>query len=293
MRVVASTILFAWAFAFSVPTQIGSWMLARKLGSRPAEFSVLIDRGVTMTTSDGIALVSDIYRPQVDGPTPTILVRIPYSKTLKNTFFASVVGRFWAERGYTVVIQGTRGRYESGGQYYPLRGERQDGIETLQWIAKQPWFNGRLGMWGGSYFGYTQWVVADQVNPGPSALMIQLSSVSFYEMLYPGGAFSLESALIWPTQSYRDLDDWPSDEVLRPGYNGFPLLEADDRAFRDIPAFNDWVIHSERDDYWREIDGDDRAKRLVAPVLLMAGWYDPFLPSQLDDFVRICREACL
>ena len=291
MRALALASFLSIGSLSCAPTQIGSWWLARQLDTRPPEFAVQVERGATMMTSDGIALVSDIYHPKKEGPTPIILVRIPYSDTFLNKLYATVVGRFWAERGYRVIIQGTRGRYQSGGNYYPLRHERQDGIETLQWIAKQPWFDGRLGMWGGSYFGYTQWVVADQVNPGPSALMIQLSSVSFYEMLYPGGAFSLESALIWAIQSYRDLDEWPSDEVLRPGYNGFPLLEADDRAFRDIPAFNDWVIHSERDDYWREIDGDDRAKRLVAPVLLMAGWYDPFLPSQLDDFVRIRREA--
>src|SRR3989454_257680 len=291
MMVVASTILFAWAFAFSVPTQIGSWMLARKLGSRPAEFSVLIDRGVTMTTSDGIALVSDIYRPKVEGPTPTILVRIPYSKTLKNTFFASVVGRFWAERGYTVVIQGTRGRYESGGQYYPLRGERQDGIETLQWIAKQPWFHGRLGMWGGSYFGYTQWVLADQINPGPSSLMIQISSTNFHEMFYPGSAFSLESALYWAVGSHGDQDISPSLETLQRGYDGFPLVEADDRSSQDIPFFNDWVKHPGKDQYWAEIDGEERAKQLQAPVLLMAGWDDPFLPTQLKDFLQIRREA--
>lgn len=244
-----------------------------------------------MTTSDGVTLVSDVYHPQTTGPTPTILVRIPYSETFLNQLYATVVGRYWAERGYRVVIQGTRGRYRSGGRYYPLRPERQDGLETLQWIARQPWFDGRLGTWGGSYFGYTQWVLADQINPGPSALMIQLSSTSFYGMFYPGGAFSLESALVWAVQSYGYQDDWPSEEALRPGYDGFPLVEADDRALRDIPAFNDWVLHFSRDEYWRAIDGEDRAKRLAAPVLLLAGWYDPFLPTQIEDFARIRREA--
>ena len=199
-----------------------------------------------MITSDGVMLVSDIYHPQNAAPTPTILVRIPYSETFLNKLVVTVIGRFWAERGYRVVIQGTRGRYQSGGQYYPLRPERQDSIETVRWIARQPWFDDRLGMWGGSYFGYTQWVLADKVDPGPSALMIQVASTSFYDMFYPGGAFSLESALVWAIQSYGDQDAWPSEKVLLPGYERFPLLEADNRAFGDIPAFNDWVNHPKR-----------------------------------------------
>src|SRR5207249_3553503 len=80
-------------------------------------------------------------------------------------------------------------------------------------------------------------------------------------------------------------------EEMARGFNGFPLIEADDRAVGDVAFFNDWVLHSDRDDYWAQIDGNDRASRLEAPVLLMAGWYDPFLPTQLNDFIRIRREA--
>jgi putative CocE/NonD family hydrolase len=273
--------------------QLAPWVLARQLDMRSSEFAVRIERGVAMKTSDGITLVSDIYHPQKAGKTPTILVRIPYSKTLVNTLFATVAGRMWAERGYTVVVQGTRGRYQSGGHYYPLRGERRDGIETLAWIAKQSWFNGRLSMWGGSYFGYTQWVLADQIAPGPSALIIQLASTDFHGMFYPGGAFSLESALCWTvvSQGKEDRSNWPSQKELQAGYDGFPLLEADDRVGKDIPFFNDWVRHSEKDEYWLEIDGEDRARRLKAPALLMAGWFDPFLPTQINDFVRIRSEV--
>ena len=76
-----------------------SFWLSHELSVRPAEFDVRIERGVPMMTSDGIALVSDIYHPKDVARTPTILVRIPYSKTWLNTSFATVVGRMWAERG--------------------------------------------------------------------------------------------------------------------------------------------------------------------------------------------------
>jgi predicted acyl esterase len=140
-------------------------------GIRPAEYAVAIERNVTMTTSDAVALVADIHRPKMNGAAPTILVRIPFSRTFRNSLSADAVGRFWASRGYIVVVQGTRGRFKSGGAFYPLRHERQDGIETLQWLARQPWFDGRLGMWGGSAFGHTQWALADQSRPSPTALM--------------------------------------------------------------------------------------------------------------------------
>src|SRR5215831_17192055 len=123
------------------------------------------------------------------------------------------------------------------------------------------------------------------------ALLIQICSSDLYRMFYPGGAFSLESALYWALRSRGDRDDPPSAETLDRGVAGLPLRDADNRAAEDVPFFNDWVDHPERDDYWIAVDGDSRPERLQAPVLLMAGWYDPFLPTMLDDFVRIRRSA--
>ncbi len=274
-----------------VKLQLAPTVLARQLGIRGSEFAVRIERGIKVPMSDGVILITDIYHPQRISETPTILVRIPLFKAMKPRLFANVIGRLWAERGYTVVIQGIRGHYGSGGAYYPLRDERKDGTDTLAWITRQSWFNGRLGMWGGSYFGYTQWVLADQVNPGPTALMIQLCSTDFHGMFYPGGAFSLESALYWAVWSASGQAESPLPSILEPGYKGFPLIKADDRVGKDIGYFNDWVVHSERDSYWQKIDEEKRPESLVAPVLLMAGWYDPFLPTQLNDFIRIKQGA--
>ena len=129
------------------------WFFLPSEGVRQAQYDVHTERRVGFTSSDGISLVADIHRPKGVHKTPTILIRIPFSLTRGNRIRSDVVGRYWASRGYTVVIQGTRGRYESGGEFYPMLYERQDGIETLHWLEKQPWFNGRLGMWGGSSSG--------------------------------------------------------------------------------------------------------------------------------------------
>jgi len=296
-----STLVFKLLLLAGLPLFTGcqatliDWVAARfflpKEGIRPAAYAVKVEREVAMTTSDGILLAADIYHPKTEAKTPTILVRIPVTETRTNVIRADVVARFWAKRGYTVVIQGTRGRYRSGGRFYPLRHERQDGLETLAWIARQPWYDGRLGMWGGSAFGYTQWVLADQKDPGPSALILQICSTDFHGVFYPGGAFALESALFWAGRSRGQRDQMPSQETLQQGYQGFPLVEADDRSVGDTDFFNDWVNHPERDAYWLAIDGTDRTHTLKAPALLMAGWFDPFLPTQLNDFVSIRHFA--
>ena len=80
-------------------------------------------------------------------------------------------------------------------------------------------------------------------------------------------------------------------EVVSRGVRGVPLIESDDRAGKNIGFFNDWAQHVERDVYWQQIDGEDRAAKVDAAVLLMGGWYDPFLPTQLADYSRIRAGA--
>ena len=260
-------------------------------GVREASHQVGTTRRVGFTTRGGIQLLADFHRPMGLEQAPTILVRIPFTKTFSNQLQSDVVGRYWASRGYNVIIQGTRGRYESGGKFYPLRHEREDGIETLRWLGQQPWHDGRLAMWGGSAFGHTQWAVADQTSPGPAAFFVQIVSTSFRKMFFPGGAFSLESAVYWAIRSRGPEDRTVNNQDLEKGVNEFPIIESDDRAIGDTKFFNDWVQNEHNDNYWRIIDGERRTETLQAPALLLAGWFDPFLPSQIEDFIDITTNA--
>ena len=296
------TRLLQWTLAVIVGLGIVAWigyqiapsLLAHSLGFRRPQFAVRVQSRAAIVTSDGIILLADIYHPQHTNRTPTVLVRIPLTRTFENSLFASIIGRMWTERGYTVMIQGTRGRYGSGGIFYPLRGERQDGIETLAWIGRQPWFDGHIVTWGGSAFGYTEWAIADQTTPALSALTVYFASTDFHGMFYPGGAFSLYSALSWAWRSHgsKDRADWPSAPEVTRVARGFPVEDADRRAIgSDVPFFKDWVNHPDRDSYWADIDGFGRTQSLRAPILLIAGWYDPFLPTQLNDFVQVRRST--
>ena len=156
-----------------------------------AQFAVRIERMAGFTTSDGIQLVADIYHPQRAGPkTPTILVRLPYSKNATNKLFATVAGRMWAERGYTVVLQGTRGRYESGGDYYPRgttrrhRDTRLAGPATV--VRRPPGYVGLLVL-----CLHTVGAGRPQ-EPRTKVLLIQECSTDMHGMFYHGGAFSLK-----------------------------------------------------------------------------------------------------
>lgn len=265
--------------------------LAHQMGMRRSEYYVTDEKKVPIKTTDGEILYADIYRPERLTPAPTILVRIPLDNNFKGAAMSNLIGRIWAERGYNVVIQGVRGRFHSSGKHIPFATERKDGIATLKWLNKQSWHNGKTGMWGGSYFGYTQWVLSDQDTLGIKALMTQISSSSIYNTFYQGGPFAYESALFWATRSYSDKDTPMKFDTLSKGYNTGPMIEADERVIQNIPFYKEWVKHTTKDAYWINVDGIDRAKQLKAPVLMMAGWYDPFLISQVKDFEDIKHYA--
>lgn len=255
-----------------------------------AVFAVRIERALQCRMDDGTRLLADVYHPKWQEKSPSILVRIPYTKTLKNQLLTDFAGRLWAERGYTVVIQTTRGRGGSGGTYYPLIHERADGLSTLAWLKQQPWFNGQVLTWGGSAFGYTQLALSDSTDPPISGMFIYESTSDFHRMFYPGGAFALQSALTWAVNSNgtRDLPKWPQPEEISAGAFNVPLLQADNRiSGHNIDFYDDWARHNEADEYWHSLDASSLIRKLNAPVMMMAGWYDPFLPAQLADYAAL------
>jgi len=284
LLIIAFAGIVVWILHTILPT-----IISTNLGIGPPEFAVRAEKNIPIKTLDGIDLYANIYRPIRSDSTGTILVRIPYTANLYNSYRIDLISRIWAEHGFNVVMQGTRGRGHSEGEYYPFKYEGADGLVTLEWISKQPWFNGRLGMWGGSYFGYTQWVLADQKNPGPNALGVQIASTNFYEMFYVGGAFALESALHWALTSGPFEDIEYTEEQFEKGIQGFPSIDADNRAGKNSDFFDEWVSHTQYDEFWKKINTRDKIESLSGPVHLISGWYDPFLSSQLKDF-QLIRE---
>jgi putative CocE/NonD family hydrolase len=114
--------------------------------------SIKIEIDVALTMRDGVKLYANIYRPDVPGPFPVILQRTPYDKAAPNTKLMLDPIKA-AKRGYAMVIQDTRGRYTSGGEFYCFRDDMNDGYDTVEWAASQPWSTGKVGRSKKVFFG--------------------------------------------------------------------------------------------------------------------------------------------
>jgi putative CocE/NonD family hydrolase len=231
--------------------------------------------GVETPMRDGVKLVSNLWLPDAVGKFPTILIRTPYDKTPQFRRYSLAA---YVKAGYAVMLQDTRGRGDSEGQFDFYFPEGKDGYDTIEWIAKQPWSNGRVGMDSGSYLGTVQYLAARE-NPKHLACIAPTapSGRLFDEIPYQGGAFRLEWALPWLSGvmgkvSQSDLAayvDWAKLAKER------PLVSLDTMMGRPMPIYQAILAHQTLDDYWRRIQfGPEDFAKLNLPVLTVSGWFD-------------------
>ena len=259
--------------------------LAWRAGTGSLKGGVPQRQTLQVTMRDGVSLSTDLYLPTIPAPYPAIAVRTPYKKEEGR-----IVAEFFARYGYAVAIQDVRGRHASQGDFYPFRHEVNDGIDMTRWLKKQSWCNGKIGAFGGSYLGFTQWAMATG-NPEISSIAPAFITANLYNGIYRAGAFGKLTFLQWCLTSYGRYGDTGGAAGIQKGYRHFPLLESDDVALRDIPFYNDWVSHPTPDSYWQDLNVDQRFAELRAPAFLTAGWYDFFLEAQLQDFQLLQRTA--
>lgn len=226
--------------------------------------------------SDGTLLATDIYLPAgKKGPFPCVLIRTPYNKSA-----AHGDGERFAKKGYAVVIQDTRGKYGSQGRFYPFRHERRDGLETAAWIRSREWSNGKIAGWGGSYVGYTQWAIADQLD----VIFPLVTSANMFELAYPGGLLSLATIFNWGLVVDSKTVNNIKPEKLSAACSILPLSVADDSTFAQNDFVDDWLAHTRYDGYWAALD---HRAATAPPMISIAGWYDIFLEPQINDFIRL------
>ena len=267
----------------------------------PRTTEVSVERGLTAKMPDGVELVADRWYPthplgEGKGEPATVLIRTPYGRTVMGP-----LGRLYAERGYQVVVQSCRGTFGSGGEFVPVRNEQADGRATLEWVAGQPWFDGRLVMWGGSYLGMTQWAVAQDAPDFVRALSLQVTAANFRDsVVFPGGAFALETGLAWLHEIKNQELGWRT--VLRTHLRGarvvstasavLPLGKCDAAAIGEPMAFyQDWLEHSAPGDPWWDAVDFGRRLEKVPPSSFIGGWYDLFLKAQVDDYEALRRAG--
>ena len=137
------------------------------IGMRRKYMRLIIDRDVPVEMRDGTVLRADVYRPESDAPWPVLLQRTPYDKNVPRISALLLNPIRAASAGYAVVVQDVRGRFASDGDFYTFRHEPDDGYDTIAWAAAQPWSTGKVGMFGLSYVGATQWLAAIYDPAGP------------------------------------------------------------------------------------------------------------------------------
>ncbi len=278
------------------PGAVQSWLAAGMAGLLPRYLAWRAGTGsfqggipgkqtLHVPMRDGVSLATDLYLPTTPAPYPAIAVRTPYTKEEGR-----IVAEFFARYGYAVAIQDVRGRHASQGDFYPFRNEVNDGIDMIHWLKQQSWCSGKIGAFGGSYLGFTQWAMATG-NPEITSIAPAFITANLYSGIYSAGAFGKLTFLQWCLTSYGRYGDMGGAANIQKGYRHFPLVESDDVALRDIPFYDDWVGHPAPDSYWQALSVDHRFAELRAPAFLTAGWYDFFLEAQLQDFQLLQRTA--
>ena len=128
---------------------------------------VLVEKDLPMRTRDDVTLYADVYRPDAPGRFPVLVVRTPYDKSQD---MALTEKDYFPARGYVVVVQDTRGRFRSEGEFYPFLYEAQDGYDAIEWAASLPWSDGNVGTVGQFYLGLVQYLAAPQRPPHLKAM---------------------------------------------------------------------------------------------------------------------------
>jgi len=277
--------------------------LARLLRLPAPRYEVAVERNLAIPMPDGVALRADHYFPRPAGSYPTILVRTPYGRGSAGGLLAqgmAVLLTCFAERGYHVLVQDTRGRFDSEGDFEPLTHEAADGRATVDWLAGQPWFNGTLGMWGPSYLGYVQWAVASAAPPPLKALVPIITFSRGYAAAYMDGAPALDLALnalfLFDALGNRERPPRESrrrwrnrEKILAPAFRHLPLLEADRMAVgRAVPFYRSGALRPEPENpFWQALDHHPAPEPAGPAVHLISGWYDLFLRDLLDDYALL------
>jgi uncharacterized protein len=258
-----------------------------------ANHAVEVQRDLRIPMPDGVELLADRYVPGGAGRPPLVLVRSPYGR---RGVWGLMFGRLLAERGFQVVVQSCRGTFGSGGTLDPFGpDEHDDGLATVAWLREQPWYPGAFGTTGPSYLGMVQWAIAADAGPDLRAMAPQVTTSDFRAAFYAGEAFYLETALGWVDQVARQERRFSfatqsrAAHRLRTILDHLPLGDLDRLATgRHVPYYQDWLIHNAPgDDYWKGRRYADTLDRVTAPVSMVGGWNDIFLPLQLRDYAAL------
>jgi putative CocE/NonD family hydrolase len=263
-----------------------------QVSRRPAEFGVVIEKNVMIPMRDGVRSAADLYRPARDGNPvpdrfPAVLTRTPYNKD-----GSAAEGRYYAERGYVVVANDTRGRYASEGTWRLIADDPQDGFDVVEWIARQDWSDGKVGTFGTSYPGGTQHALAE-MNPPHLTAMVPIDAVSncgvsgmrhggafelrFMNWIFQTGAPNSKKALANPALRRALVEN---GQRIRQHVDSLPVRTGT-TPLKVVPEYESWLVEAMRSGpespFWHKKGMsvvDHVSDYADVPVLHITGWYD-------------------
>lgn len=258
-----------------------TWLIALT----PAAFAQVAPKTVPVPMRDGVKLITDVYRNDAVKQAPVVLIRTPYDRLGQKAN-----AQQWVKAGYIFVAQDCRGTKASEGVLAPYNNEGQDGFDTIEWILRQPWCNGRVGMVGGSYVGAVQWLAAAESPPGLAVIAPQATFSSFYRNLYLGGTVRLSLISGWIAgNAPKPKDAKPAD--MNEALLRLPLSEVDNAIGWDMPWLDAYLTHPEPNGFWTRLDLTSRLPELQLPALHVVGYYDFFSRESVDNFMLMQKKA--
>jgi putative CocE/NonD family hydrolase len=286
------------------------------------QYRVVAETDVAMKTRDGVTLYADVVRPDAPGRFPVLLSRTPYGKggstdpNGPNTFFARY--------GYVSVTQDCRGRWASEGDYDTIFQEAADGYDAVEWAARLPWSNGRVGTTGQSYLGLTQYLIACH-DPMPPSLQVMapVSASSDYHQswIYHTGGASLWGWLVpYAILKGRDTlrragrDDLAArvtsyldgehglmrrtpfglnfaTPLTQEWYEHLPLGDWGDLLAETAPYFAEHLAHADDGEYWYRANVNRHAAGVTVPMLHVTSWYDIFAEGGPNAYRSITQHS--
>jgi uncharacterized protein len=246
--------------------------------NRDAKFSY--DDSVLVTTRDGAKIALTIVRQKgISTPLPVVFVFNIYSDPFNDRLEALLA----AQRNYIGIVADTRGKRLSPQEVEPFEHDANDAYDVIDWISKQPWCNGKVGMYGGSYLGFTQWAALKKIHPALKTIVPQVAAAPGIDIPTWNGVFhswnlrwlhAVTNNKLTDYGDYSNVRHWDSIYV-RWYISGRPFKMMDSLEGRPSKLFQRWLKHPTYDSFWRNMTPDESEfSKINIPILSITGYFD-------------------
>jgi uncharacterized protein len=244
----------------------------------PTDSQVDLRWGVKIPLRDGVHLNATVYVPHRQAaPLPAIFTLTPY---ISDSYHARAL--YFARNGYVYVLVDVRGRGNSEGTFEPFAHDAKDGADVVEWLARQPWCNGKVAMWGGSYAGFDQWATAKEFPPHLTTIVPAAAAHPAVDFPFHNGVYYSYDIqwLTFTSGVTPNANLFGEDGFWRAKFHEFyvhhlPFATLDSIVGNRTSAWHTWLAHSTPDAYWSAMaPGPSDYQRLTIPILTITGDYD-------------------